>query len=265
MYDGPYSDKACTYWPSSMKSWLANWSLYLMMIVILEYVNYFFTCTNKMLSTCYYAGIMLNILHTQINTDVQIIYSLLNICALTTLTAWNFTICVQIFEACKFRGCHKSSIFAILFSRITKYPALWFMQVKVCPWNFEDKNFADSQFTAKTLKITSLKNLYVYGNSFIHCMWRWINTLFKKCLKVSTFILCLEALLFNHTVKWQALLCVLSRLFPQITVVCVLTKCFHTTFYRYTCKCISIHSVAIARQNIKPCYNASNVWFSKWL
>ena len=35
-----------------------------------------------------------------------------------------FTVCVQIFEVHKFRGCHKSSIFVILFSRTTKYPAL---------------------------------------------------------------------------------------------------------------------------------------------
>ena len=34
------------------------------------------------------------------------------------------TVYVQIFEARKFRGCHKSSIFTILFSRITKYPTL---------------------------------------------------------------------------------------------------------------------------------------------
>ena len=74
------------------------------------------------------------------------------------------TVYVQIFEACKFRGCHKPSIFVILFSRITKYPALWFMQVKVRQWNFKDENFVAGQFTVKTLKITSLENLYVYGS-----------------------------------------------------------------------------------------------------
>ena len=61
------------------------------------------------------------------------------------------TVCIQIFEACKFQGCHKSSIFAILFSRITKYPALVFMQVKVRQWNFEDENFADGQWKPRKL------------------------------------------------------------------------------------------------------------------
>ena len=32
------------------------------------------------------------------------------------------------------------------------------------PMKFEDENFMDGQLTAKTLKITSLENLYVYGN-----------------------------------------------------------------------------------------------------
>ena len=35
------------------------------------------------------------------------------------------------FWACKFQGCHKSSIFAILFLRIAKYPALRLMEAKV--------------------------------------------------------------------------------------------------------------------------------------
>ena len=73
------------------------------------------------------------------------------------------TVYVQILKACKFQGHHKSSIFTILFSMITKYPALWLMQVKACQWNFVDENFVDGQLTAKTSKITSLKNLYVYG------------------------------------------------------------------------------------------------------
>ena len=62
-------------------------------------------------------------------------------------------VCVQIFEACKFRGCtNQLSIFAILFSRITKYFTNSFMQVKVRQWNFDDKNSADGQFTAKKSK-----------------------------------------------------------------------------------------------------------------
>ena len=44
---------------------------------------------------------------------------------MTFLTTYDlFTVYLQIFEAYKFQGCHKSSIFAILFSRIAKYPAL---------------------------------------------------------------------------------------------------------------------------------------------
>ena len=81
----------------------------------------------------------------------------------TNISSHTATVYIQIFKACKFQGCHKSSIFAILFLRITKYPALWFMQVKVCQQNFEDENFTDGQFTAKTSKITSLENLYVCG------------------------------------------------------------------------------------------------------
>ena len=46
---------------------------------------------------------------------------------------------------------------------IFKDHALWFMQVEVHQWNFEDENFVDGQFTAKTSKITSLENLYIYG------------------------------------------------------------------------------------------------------
>ena len=46
------------------------------------------------------------------------------------------TIYVQIFETCKFQGCHKFSIFTILFLRITKYPPLQLMQVKGLPVKF---------------------------------------------------------------------------------------------------------------------------------
>ena len=65
---------------------------------------------------------------------------------------------VQIFEACKFRGCHKSWFY--FWGSPSSYPALRLM---LCQWNFEDENFADSQLTMKTSKTTSLKNLYVYS------------------------------------------------------------------------------------------------------
>ena len=39
------------------------------------------------------------------------------------------------------------------------------MQTKFCQWNFKDDNNADDQLTAKTLKIMSLKNFYVYSIS----------------------------------------------------------------------------------------------------
>ena len=53
--------------------------------------------------------------------------------------------------------------FCDFISKTTKYPTLWFMHIKVRQWNFEVENFTDGQFTVKTLKITSLENLYVYG------------------------------------------------------------------------------------------------------
>ena len=67
------------------------------------------------------------------------------------------TVYIQIFEACKFQGCHKSSIFANLFLRITKYPALRFMRVKVRQWIFEDEKFADDQFTVKARKFVCIR------------------------------------------------------------------------------------------------------------
>ena len=97
--------------------------------------------------------------HVQNNGDRQ--YSRLHDNSIL-IRGWhsdNYTVYVQISKARKFRGCHKSSIFTMLFLRITKHLALWFMQIKVRQWNFKDENFADGQFTAKTSKITSFKNL----------------------------------------------------------------------------------------------------------
>ena len=62
----------------------------------------------------------------------------------------------------KFWGCHKSSILAILFSRITKYPALWFMQVKVCQWNFKDENFTKAWKLHPSKICTYTVYIYIY-------------------------------------------------------------------------------------------------------
>ena len=59
---------------------------------------------------------------------------------------------VQIFEAFKFRGCHKSSIFVIIFLRIIKYPALWLMQAKVLPMKFQGWKFRGWPVNRKNLK-----------------------------------------------------------------------------------------------------------------
>ena len=71
-----------------------------------------------------------------------------------------YTVLVQIFEGRIFRGCHKFSIFAILFSRITG-----FCIGRLCGHyiNFEDLIFVDHTLSAKTVKFMSLKNLYEYG------------------------------------------------------------------------------------------------------
>ena len=96
-------------------------------------------------------------LHYNYSLDVMICYLYKN---LFTNMYDNITVYVQIFKAYKLWGCHKPSIFVILFLRITKYPALRLMQAKI--FCHKDGNFADSQLTAKTSKIASLENLYIY-------------------------------------------------------------------------------------------------------
>ena len=87
------------------------------------------------------------------------------------------TVLVQIFKGRIFRGCHKFSIFAILFSRITgigKEHRLCVHYYKI----FEDLIFVDYALSAKTAKFTSLKNLYEYGISLmilVLCMCIMVN------------------------------------------------------------------------------------------
>ena len=54
------------------------------------------------------------------------------------------------------------------------YPALsdWY-KPKFSQWNFEDENFTDDQLAVKTSKITSFKNLYIYGIYFTLSMYSY--------------------------------------------------------------------------------------------
>ena len=74
---------------------------------------------------------------------------------------WLPTVYLQIFEACKFQGRHKFSIFAIIFLRITEYPAFQLMQAKVLSMKFQGWKFR-RWLTAKTSKITYIPRKFVH-------------------------------------------------------------------------------------------------------
>ena len=51
---------------------------------------------------------------------------------------------------------------------------------------FQDENFTEGQLTMKTSKITSLKNLYVYGHNMISVSDEWL-TVFKYVFQAQGF------------------------------------------------------------------------------
>ena len=76
----------------------------------------------------------------------------------------SFTVYMQIFEGCNFRGLLKSRIFTVLFKNHF-YQPLSSVYVAIVLENFKDLVFVDDKLPTKTAKIVSLENLYVYGNS----------------------------------------------------------------------------------------------------
>ena len=153
-----------------------------------------------------------------------------------------YTVYVQIFEACKFRGCHKSGIFTILFLRITKYPALWFMQVKVCHWNFEDENFVDGHFAMRTSKITSLENLDVYVQySLVQARVQYIF------IRSSYVRMCINSIEFRYsnfnTLYYQVCFVAVIVLWQSTESIIIIFVAFKDSFMAYQWQSIVIHNL----------------------
>ena len=64
--------------------------------------------------------------------------------------------------------------FRDLFSWITCYHTLCFKCIMIVLLNFKDLNFVDDKLAAKTVKFTSLENLYVYCIYIYPCSYSYL-------------------------------------------------------------------------------------------